>query len=73
MAKMRLSKGVSSPVTPGLNLLSYGSTPMPNPQEYRSIVGALQYLTITRPELTFSIHKVCQFMHSPLEASLEEC
>lgn len=66
-AKMHLAKGVRSPMTPGQKLLSYGSAPMENPQEYRSIIGALQYVTITRPELAFSVHKVCQFMHNPLE------
>jgi hypothetical protein len=32
---------------------------------YRSVVGALQYLTLTRPDLSFSVHKVCQFLHAP--------
>lgn len=32
---------------------------------YRSIVGALQYLTLTRPDISFSMNKVCQFLHSP--------
>jgi histone deacetylase 1/2 len=33
--------------------------------KYRSIVGALQYLTLTRPDISFSVNKVCQFLHSP--------
>lgn len=36
-----------------------------NPVEYRSLVGALQYLTWTRPNLSFTVNLVCQFMHSP--------
>lgn len=32
---------------------------------YRSIVGALQYLTLTRPDISFVVNKVCQFLHSP--------
>jgi hypothetical protein len=32
---------------------------------YRNIVGGLQYLTLTRPDLAFSINKVCQYLHAP--------
>jgi histone deacetylase 1/2 len=32
---------------------------------YRSIVGALQYVTLTRPDISFSVNKVCQFLHAP--------
>jgi hypothetical protein len=31
---------------------------------YRSIVGALQYLTLTRSDISFAVNKVCQFLHS---------
>jgi hypothetical protein len=32
---------------------------------YRSHVGALQYLTLTRPDILFSVNKVCQYLHAP--------
>jgi hypothetical protein len=33
--------------------------------KYRSIVGALQYLTLTRPDLSYAVNKVCQYLHAP--------
>jgi histone deacetylase 1/2 len=36
--------------------------------KYRSIVGALQYLTLTRPDISFSVNKVCQYLHAPTTA-----
>lgn len=64
---MQYAKGVSTPMTPGQKLTRYGSDPVKDVQLYRSVVGALQYATITRPEISFSVNKVCQFMHEPLE------
>ncbi|CAA7394260.1 unnamed protein product [Spirodela intermedia] len=32
---------------------------------YWSVVGALPYTTITRPDIAFSVHKACQTMHTP--------
>lgn len=43
------------------------SQPFDNPVRYRQIVGALQYLTLTRPDIAFAVNKVCQFMHSPTQ------
>ncbi|XP_071678597.1 uncharacterized protein [Lolium perenne] len=33
--------------------------------QYRSMVGGLQYLTMTRPDLSFVVNKVCQYLHEP--------
>ncbi|XP_060171511.1 uncharacterized mitochondrial protein AtMg00810-like [Lycium barbarum] len=33
--------------------------------DYRSIVGGLQYLTLTRLDLTHAVNQVCQFMQAP--------
>lgn len=36
--------------------------------KYRSLVGGLQYLTITRPNLSYVVNSVCQHMHNPIAA-----
>jgi hypothetical protein len=33
--------------------------------EYRSIVGGLQYLTITRPDISYAVNRVCHYLHAP--------
>src|SRR4051812_23210227 len=33
--------------------------------EYRSVVGSLQYLTITRPDFSYAVNRVCQYLHAP--------
>jgi hypothetical protein len=38
-----------------------------DPTLYRSLVGALQYLTITRPDIAYAVNSVSQFPHSPTE------
>uniref|UniRef100_A0A2N9FFL0 Reverse transcriptase Ty1/copia-type domain-containing protein n=1 Tax=Fagus sylvatica TaxID=28930 RepID=A0A2N9FFL0_FAGSY len=37
----------------------------PDITEYRRIVGILQYLTLTRPNLCYVVNSVCQHMHAP--------
>lgn len=36
-----------------------------DPERYRRLVGKLIYLTITRPDISFAIGVVSQFMQSP--------
>jgi hypothetical protein len=35
---------------------------------YRSVVRTLQYLTLTRPDISFYVNKVYQFLHAPTTA-----
>jgi hypothetical protein len=37
---------------------------------YRSLAGALQYLTFTRPDITYAVQQVCLHMHDPREPHL---
>ena len=32
------------------------------------IIGALQYLTLTQPNLSFSVKQICQYLHAPTTA-----
>ena len=41
------------------------------PFDNRSLVGALQYLTFTQPDLALSVHQLCQFVHHPTTSHLE--
>ena len=66
-SKMSMAKGMHTPMTSGQKLSKYGSKVLDDPQTYRQVVGALQYVTITSPEISYSINKVCQFMQSPTD------
>jgi histone deacetylase 1/2 len=39
--------------------------------QYRSTVGALQYLTHTRPDISYAVNKVCQFLSKPTDVHWE--
>lgn len=60
-------KPVSAPLSVSEKLsLNEGSPLGPkDATHYRSVVGALQYFTLTRPDISYSVNKVCQFLHAP--------
>lgn len=62
---MSSAKPMTSPMATGLKLTVDAGDPFDDPTLYRYIVGGLQYATITKPEITFVVNKVCQYMHAP--------
>jgi histone deacetylase 1/2 len=54
-------KPVSSPLSTSEKLSAFEGTPLEvkDATQYRSTVGALQYLTLTRPDIAFWVNKVC--------------
>lgn len=48
-----------------LKLSKFDSPTFEDATLYRSIIGGLQYLSLTRLDIFFVVNKVCQFMHSP--------
>ncbi|XP_062093813.1 uncharacterized mitochondrial protein AtMg00810-like [Humulus lupulus] len=61
------SKPVATPMAIGSVLSIHDGAPLVNGSEYRSVVGALQYCTLTRPDISFSVNKLCQFMLQPTD------
>ncbi|KAL9299037.1 putative RNA-directed DNA polymerase [Arabidopsis thaliana] len=47
---------------------SISSPVFDNPVQYRRLVDRFIYLTITRPDLSYAVHILSQFMQTPLEA-----
>jgi hypothetical protein len=70
-ANMLEAKPCSTPVPTISKLSFHDGDPLSNPSSYRQIVGALQYLTMTRPDLTYAVNQACQFMHSPTTTHLQ--
>ncbi|KAG8472122.1 hypothetical protein CXB51_036777 [Gossypium anomalum] len=66
-ARMDCAKGLLTPMATSTRLSQHDGSAIENESDYRSIVGAFQYVVITRPNITFVVNKVCQFMHQPLD------
>ncbi|XP_039146890.1 uncharacterized mitochondrial protein AtMg00810-like [Dioscorea cayenensis subsp. rotundata] len=64
---MTTCKGATTPM-PNTDKLSVTIGDPLGPEEatkYISTIGALQYLVLTRPDIAYSVNKVCQFLHCP--------
>jgi hypothetical protein len=55
---------------PNVKLSATCGQPLADIYAYRSLVGALHYLTFTRPDISFVVHQVCQFMNAPTDIHL---
>jgi histone deacetylase 1/2 len=64
---MKDSKIAPTPLSSSEKLSAMEGDPLgpDDSTRYRSIVGALQYLTLTRPDIAFSVNKVCPYLNSP--------
>ncbi|KAL4591539.1 hypothetical protein LXL04_004508 [Taraxacum kok-saghyz] len=60
------SKLVGAPLASN-NTFTTSDTPFHDSSLYRSFVGALQYLTITRPDFSYVVNQASQFIHSPTD------
>lgn len=56
---------IKTPMCSNTTLTLSSGTPLSDPTEYRAVVGSLQYLSLTRPDISFPVNKLSQFMHKP--------
>lgn len=60
-------KPISSPIDSSVTKAITAPDPSySDPSAYRHVVDSLQYVTITRLELSFAVNRACQHMHHPL-------
>ncbi|XP_050290433.1 uncharacterized mitochondrial protein AtMg00810-like [Quercus robur] len=58
-------KLAKTPMDQILKLNKYEGKELNNPNTYRRLISRLLYLVITRPDITFAIHRLSQFMAKP--------
>lgn len=71
--KMLDCHACSTPMAVGTKLCSTDSEPFADPSLYRSTIGALQYLTLTRPDISFPVNKLSQFLQAPTKLQWQAC
>ncbi|XP_070057812.1 secreted RxLR effector protein 161-like [Nicotiana tomentosiformis] len=59
---------VDTPMDPNSKLLPGQEEPLSDPARYRRLVGKLNYLTLTRPDISFPVIVMSQFMDSPCDS-----
>ena len=53
---------------PNVKLILGQGKPLGDPKRYRRLVGKLNYLTITRLDISFPLSVVSQFLQSPCDS-----
>ncbi|PRQ52302.1 putative RNA-directed DNA polymerase [Rosa chinensis] len=59
------AKPFATPAVSGKLLSIHDGDALSDPTVFQSVVEALQYLTITHPDIFFVVNQVCQFLHKP--------
>ena len=60
-------KPASTPMEANVNSWCDNSHILDDPGQYRRVIRKLIYLTVTRPDITFTVGILSRFMHQPRE------
>ncbi|PKU77029.1 Retrovirus-related Pol polyprotein from transposon TNT 1-94 [Dendrobium catenatum] len=71
-AGMQNSKPVATPIACKTGNSTNTSTEFANPHFYRQLIGSLQYLTLTRPDIQFAVQQLSQHMQAPLNSNFDD-
>jgi hypothetical protein len=63
-------KPCTTPVDLQAKLMGDSGPPVEDASQFWSITGALQYLTFTRPDITYAMQQICLHMQDPREPHL---
>ncbi|KAL0448559.1 UNVERIFIED_CONTAM: Retrovirus-related Pol polyprotein from transposon RE1 [Sesamum latifolium] len=64
------AKSVSTPLPQGIKLTADSGALLQDPGRYRRLVGCLLYLSFTRPDVSYSVQQLSQFLTHPCESHL---
>ncbi len=64
------SKPVTTSMEQNIKLSALDGTPLEDASIYRRLVGRLLYLTVTRPNISYSVQKLSQFLAKPTDCHL---
>ncbi|XP_062079884.1 uncharacterized mitochondrial protein AtMg00810-like [Humulus lupulus] len=67
------AKPCPTPINQSNSLHLQDSKPFEHITLYRSIIGALQYLTLSRPDIAFTVKKLNQFLQAPTQNHWQAC
>ena len=70
-AGLTAAKPTSFPLPQNLKLSLDKGSPIPDPESYRRLVGRLLYLSMTRPDISYSVQHLSQFVSSPKEPHMQ--
>ncbi|KAL5735759.1 hypothetical protein ACOSQ2_030547 [Xanthoceras sorbifolium] len=71
--KMLDSRPCATPAAVSIKLSAHDGDAFHDPSLYRSTIGALQYLTLSRPDLAYIVNKLSQFLSAPTNIHWQAC